>query len=398
MGCRNKKVKDNDDKLKDILSGTAATKGDTDRLAMQYMIEWNYGKAGDTASTTLSPLKTADFTAHFSKGQTLVPDTIKVFRVYQPDAVTADGEWVSIGSSYGKIIKHEDPAFEQFLKEHLTVTTLSDGVTKNLSWQDYQEQLNMAKENGTEPLLVNGIYLHEDDMYHVMVDGKEYNFAENHGNNTDKSVATPHSTFFIQMDTLLDANMPEEWTKPGNGPSITYNKVSGDFDGNGTTDRSTSPVFQDGGNGFSHEITYKAVLHFADVNDKDNIISLDSDHGVSPLDGYDQEHASADTPITFENAAQAIQQLEKENYKFIGISRGDKTSGSYNGSDLCEAKDGEYLDDQYGKYGDKKANEGTKYNFEHQFTLNFVHDTKPVTETKTITETISYVDEKNGEN
>lgn len=69
-----------------------------------------------------------------------------------------------------------------------------------------------------------------------------------------------------------------------------------------------------------------------------------------------------------------------------------------NGSDLCEAKDGEYLDDQYGKYGDKKANEGTKYNFEHQFTLNFVHDTKPVTETKTITETISYVDEKNGEN
>lgn len=293
-------VNNNDDNTRTILDGTSATQPNQDRKLMQYMIEWNYGKAGNTDGSTLAPLDTAEFTARFSRGQTLLPDTIKVFRVYQPDAVASNGDRVGINDVYSDITKtdpstgqflYEDTAFEQFLKDHLTVTTTgSDGQTSNLSWSDYQTALAQAKQDHTEPPLVNGIHLDESDMHHVKLstdaDGQTHNFAENSGDNTDKTASTPHSTFFIQMDTLLDQNMPAEWTRPGDGPTITYNTTSGDFEGVGTKiDASVSPVFNGGGNGFTNPRPYAAQLHFADVTDPNNVSSLDSNHGVSPLNG-----------------------------------------------------------------------------------------------------------------
>lgn len=173
-----KSVNKNDDNLHDILEGTAATKAGANRLAMQYMVEWNYGRAGNTSSTTLAPLQTANFTAKFSEGQTLIPDTIKVFRVYQPDAVNRDGSRKDINDTYKDIAKYEngqwiyeDMAFEQFLKDHLTVTTTTknNSSTKDLSWTEYQSELSTAKNNGTEPPLVNGIHFDERDMAHVHI-------------------------------------------------------------------------------------------------------------------------------------------------------------------------------------------------------------------------------------
>ena len=263
------KVKDNFDNTHDILSGTKATTGKEagSREVMQYMIEWNYGKAGNTKGTTLSPLQTADFTAYLSKGQTMLPDTIKVFRVYQPNAVDGNGQRVSIDKSYSKITDcvngvfvNEDPAFEQFLKDHLTVTV--NNSTTQLSWRDYQTALQKAKHDGTEPPLVNGIHLKESDMAHVKLstdaNGQSHNFSVNSGDNEDSTVKSPHSTFFIQFDTLLDYNMPVSWTTPGDGPSISYNRASGKFGGVGTQiDKSTSKVFQGGGNGFTHQMLTK---------------------------------------------------------------------------------------------------------------------------------------------
>lgn len=263
------KVKTNFDNTHDILSGTKATTGKEadNREVMQYMIEWNYGKAGNTKGTTLSPLQTADFTAYLSKGQTMLPDTIKVFRVYQPNAVDGNGQRVSIDKSYSKITDcvngvfvNEDPAFEQFLKDHLTVTV--NNSTTQLSWRDYQTALQKAKHDGTEPPLVNGIHLKESDMAHVKLstdaNGQSHNFSVNSGDNEDSTVKSPHSTFFIQFDTLLDYNMPVSWTTPGDGPSISYNRASGKFGGVGTQiDKSTSKVFQGGGNGFTHQMLTK---------------------------------------------------------------------------------------------------------------------------------------------
>ena len=389
-----KSVNKNDDNTRTILDGTSATQSNQDRKLMQYMIEWNYGKAGNTDGSTLAPLDTAEFTARFSKGQTLLPDTIKVFRVYQPDAVASNGDRVGINDVYSDITKtdpstgqflYEDTAFEQFLKDHLTVTTTgNDGQTSNLSWNDYQTALAKAKQDHTEPPLVNGIHLDESDMHHVKLstdaDGQTHNFAENSGDNTDKTASTPHSTFFIQMDTLLDQQMPLEWTRPGNGPTITYNTTSGDFEGVGTKiDASVSPVFNGGGNGFSNSRAYTAQLHFADVTDPNNVSSLDSNHGVLPLNGDNQENAGGTTGITFAEAVDAIKTLEKAGYTLVGASYGNKTSGTYTGSDL--ANNAEYDSYNYGSYGDSHGQYDNDNVLTHNFTLNFVRKTTPTTPT-----------------
>lgn len=388
-----KSVNNNDDNARTILDGTSATLPHQDRKLMQYMVEWNYGKAGNTDGSTLAPLDAANFTARFSRGQTLLPDTIKVFRVYQPDAVAADGGRIDISSVYSKITKtdpstgqflYEDTAFEQFLKDHLTVTTTdNDGQTSDLSWNDYQTALARAKQDHTEPPLVNGIHLDESDMHHVKLStdpaGQTHNFAENSGDNTDETVATPHSTFFIQMDTLLDQNMPIEWTKAGDGPTIAYNTTSGDFKGVGIKiDRSVSPVFNGGGNGFNNPNPYAAQLHFADVSDTRNVISLDSGHGVSPLSGQDQESALENTVIKFIGAEDAIKTLQDAGYTLVGASYGNKTSGAYTGSDL--ANNDEYNSYHYGKYGDTIHGEYDANNaLIHNFTLNFTKPTTPDT-------------------
>lgn len=395
------KVKTNFDNTHDILSGTKATTGKEadNREVMQYMIEWNYGKAGNTKGTTLSPLQTADFTAYLSKGQTMLPDTIKVFRVYQPNAVDGNGQRVSIDKSYSKITDcvngvfvNEDPAFEQFLKDHLTVTV--NNSTTQLSWRDYQTALQKAKHDRTEPPLVNGIHLKESDMAHVKLstdaNGQSHNFSVNSGDNEDSTVKSPHSTFFIQFDTLLDYNMPVSWTTPGDGPSISYNRASGKFGGVGTQiDKSTSKVFQGGGNGFTHQIAYEATLHFADITDTDNVTSLDRGHGVSSLNGDGEENASGSTEITFAGQSGAIKTLEKAGYQLVGVSKRTLISGKYNGSDLYDGT-GAISNVKYGTYG-----EGTKerdgYTYTTSFTLQFVVRTaklQPVS--KTATRTVYY--------
>ena len=392
------KVKTNFDNTHDILSGTKATTGKEadNREVMQYMIEWNYGKAGNTKGTTLSPLQTADFTAYLSKGQTMLPDTIKVFRVYQPNAVDGNGQRVSIYKSYSKITDcvngvfvNEDPAFEQFLKDHLTVTV--NNSTTQLSWRDYQAALQKAKHDGTEPPLVNGIHLNESNMAHVKLstdaNGQSHNFSVNVGNNEDSTVKSPHSTFFIQFDILLDYNMPVSWTKPGDGPSISYNRASGKFDGIGTQiNKSTSKVFQGGGNGFTHQIAYEATLHFADITNTGDVASLDTRHGVGVLNGHDEENASGSTDITFDGQSDAIKKLEEDGYQLVGASKGTLTSGKYNGSNLYDSTG----TISYGTYGQGTKKASDPYTYVTSFTLQFVRTAALQHVSKTATRTVYY--------
>lgn len=180
------------------------------------------------------------------------------------------------------------------------------------------------------------------------------------------------------MDTLLDQQMPLEWTRPGNGPTITYNSVSGDFKGIGTNiDHSVSGVFFNGGNGFNNRRAYAAQLHFADVTDQNNVGSLDSGHGVSPLSGENQEGANRSTEITFAGVANAIKTLEDAGYTLVGASYGNKTSGTYTGSDLAD--NAEYASYDYGSYGDSHGQYDLNNVLTHNFTLNFVRKTTPTT-------------------
>lgn len=372
---------------------------------MQYMIEWNYGKAGNTRGTTLSPLQTADFTAYLSKGQMMLPDTIKVFRVYQPNAVDANGQRVSIDKSYGKITNcvngvfvNEDAAFEQFLKDHLTVTV--NNSTTKLSWRDYRAALQKAKHDGTEPPLVNGIQLNESDMAHVKLstdaNGQSHNFSVNVGDNTDSAVKSPHSTFFIQFDTLLDYNLPLSWTKPGDGPSISYNRASGKFSGTGTQiNKSTSKVFQGGGSGFTNQIAYEATLHFADVTNTDEVASLDTGHGVTVFNGDGEESAFGSTKITFDGQLDAIKTLEKAGYQLVGASKGTLTSGKYTGSTIYNGT-GAISNVNYGTYG-QGAKKVAEYTYATSFTLQFVRTATLKSVSKTATRTVYYKEANAGQ-
>lgn len=310
--------------------------------------------------------------------------------------MTANGDRTDINQQYGEITGTngndagiEDTNFELFLKDHLMVyTNTPDGQPTTMSYKDYLTALEKAKKDGTEPPFVDGIHLEYSDMSNVQLsDGTTHDFSKNdvyqkeNGKKPNDPLTNAHSTFFIQLDTLLTSNMPEEWTKPGNGPTMSVTKTSGDFEGQGTQIESPySPTFVGGGNGYGTESDYSATVHFADITNKSKVSSLDTDHEVSPIDSYNTNGAMKSTSIEFSNTdlKKAIQTIEGQGYKLVSISRGNDTTGSFDDNEVITETDSSNYTTKvtsYGKYGDQYAVDanGVKH---HDFTLNFVKTTQ----------------------
>lgn len=377
----NNSIGGGEDNASNILAGTSAwpagsTYSNNDRRLIQYQGDWNFANANNSDA-----LSNVHFVANFGSAQTLILDTIKVFRVYQPDAFDeSTRSRVPIGNSYnhfteygGSGFTYEDTAFEQFLKDHMTVTDGS-GNTSTISWSQYQTALANAKASHTDPPKVTGFKIDQADMAHVTLsDGSVHDFSKNSGNNSDKSVSAPHATFFFQMDTLTDRRMPNNWATIGQGPSISYTPIS-------TTDtnqmsQSISTAFNGGGQGFHTDLAYTASLHLADVNDANDVKSLDN--LITNSDWLSAGSNVGDANISFSNAQNIIDQLTSHNYEFVGISKGNKTSGTYDSSDnIYNTNNGTYSGVNYGKYNAYNDTDNKAI-----FTLNFKHKTQDVSDT-----------------
>ncbi|MFR4968417.1 MAG: YSIRK-type signal peptide-containing protein [Lactobacillus kalixensis] len=308
---------------------------------LQFMIDWNLGEITD--------LRNVDFSEFFSSGQQLLPDTIKVFRVYKgilkDDQTSERLPWSD--DTYNKVtgtfdpqtglFSNEDTAFEEFLRSNLYVNI--NGQEQPISYEEFIRQFN----NGTLPT-VNKIQFHVDGPFtYTDSNGQVHNWSNNGGQNgentDDTSITNPHSTFFIQMDTLLAYNMPTDWVIPGEGPSseITTDTPTAVASGTGENGKTTFIGFNNGGSGFFNESSHTARLYFADVSDITSVKDLAGVANVPAfLNGENQEGATIETKIAFSNVEAIIAALNKAGYEFVGASNGTHISGAYDGSSLQE--------------------------------------------------------------
>lgn len=371
----------------------------------------------------LNPLYDADFTQTFSEGQKLLPDTIKVYRVYQ-DAIdqsnrTGDpdiNDIYNFDSTTGRSL-NEDTAFEEFLPKRLYVT--ESGTDTPISYDDFVRKEhkavqdaqahhqagrdNLAKQDMDSIPTINEIHFHVNGPFeYTDSNGITHDWSKNGGtdgeNDNDTTKHDPHASFFIQMDTLLPTNMPTSWVITGDGPSSTvttktpHATVSSDGE-NGTT---IYTGFTNGLNGWSNPEEETAKFYFADATDHKNVVDLDNvtlkDGSIVPnsLNGSNESGATIDTQIEFNTAQDVITQLENNGYIFVGVSNGEKISGNYDGSSR-------YLGRNYSDYLNN-AGYGN-YSFDtKKFTLNFIKTTKPYSTSKAVHEQTTYVYENGPKN
>lgn len=329
---------------------------------LQYWIDWNLGE--------ISPLENVQFTETFSPDQQLLPDTIKVFRVYNgilkneqtserlPWGQNTYSEVTGKQLSNG-LYANEDTAFEEFLRDHLYVTT--DGQTQPITYSEFKKQF----EQGNLPTVtkiefkVNGPFEYRDSQ------GQLHNWSVNSNNPNDPDT---HSVFFIQMDTLLPDQIPSEWTIPGEGPSseISTDTPKAKVSASGENGSAIYTGFNNNGSGYIKDSLHSAELYFADVTDPNNIINLGGKNDIPAfLSGSNQETATLSTPIKFTDVENIIATLQKLGYTLVGASIGQHISGKYDGSTLYTSS--KYDSNKYGNYGwSPKA-----------FTLNFEKINKP---------------------
>ena len=317
----------------------------------------------------------------FSNGQIFLPDTIKVFRVYKDQLTDKDGNRkldLSENGIYGKydsttgLYANEDTAFENYLKDHMY-----NAVNQQVSYNDF---VNASKQNQPIPV-VNTIKFNEDGKFGDGSNDWSKNGGTNGENNNNTVIHNPHSTFLIQMDTLLSTNIPASWTKPGDDPSSTItipNNPHAVVTSDSTTGNTSTYIgFNNGGSGFINNIKFTANLYFADVTTHKDIKDLGR-RNITPLTvkGANEENATLSTPIRFNNIESIIENLNKSGYAFIGAYTGKHVSGKYTNSILYSSKN--YEDDKYGNY-DWEGKD---------FTLNFV---KLDSQKKNVSDSVKYI-------
>lgn len=142
---------------------------------MQYGIDWNFGG--------LDPLSNVLATINVNGGQIILPNTIKVFHVVNPnDIKTSNDIRVPISKSYNNIVKY-DPTTDKFINEDSNFEKLlRDSLSKN------KQNITI---NQIGPFTVNNI-----------------NYSKK-------------GAYFIQFDTKLNMNYLPNWQVKGNGPGIS---------------------------------------------------------------------------------------------------------------------------------------------------------------------------------
>ncbi|WP_155833186.1 YSIRK-type signal peptide-containing protein, partial [Lactobacillus hamsteri] len=172
-----------------------------DSKILQWGIYFNYGN--QLGNTNLKPLVDAVFRAYFDGDQTLIPSSIKVFEV--PDGMAVDNNGYRDGVDnfyvdpkdqtqnqkyYNKITvsNNERPAFEQYLKDHVTTT---NGKPNGFS----VDQTKDSKDaNGHVPFHIPGDPTHDYSTH----------------------------AYFIQLDTVM-----KDDKRPGDGTRINYEASQG---------------------------------------------------------------------------------------------------------------------------------------------------------------------------
>ena len=361
------------DFTRDVPESRLNDKNDKKNLE-QYQIEFNWGNQGK------GNLNNVYYKQTFSEGQTLLPRSIHVWKVDKNlFKKNKDGKIIRPSlnnfNTYNAIIQgNADHNFENYLRNHLIVSTSNGSMTMD-QYEQIIQDLNRHNSSLTNYPVVTGIEIKGNGQF---ID-----------NNHPKDGA-----YYIQMDTLLPKDIPAQWLQ-GDGPSTSFNpkQPTGDITATGEFITVNTGDFKRSSDSDLNPDAYTAHLYFADVNDPDNIKDLDSKAGF--LNGITAPGArNPNTQISFNDVETTISNLTNAGYKLIGVSEGQKTSGSYDGSTYYPLIT--LQDNNLNKYHNflKNKNYGNYDIYPKNFTLNFIHSTHTKKETKTIQEEIHYVDEK----
>lgn len=299
---------------------------------MQYALEWNYGSAKEPS---LNPLMDVLVNIKFNKGQQILPSTIKVFKIpADMKVVDSDGQRVPINDYYNKLATlPEDTNFEKLLRNSIS-----------------------------------------DDKKQIKIDQKG-NFT---ANGVDYSKMGP---YFIQLDTLLNPNDIADWASHPNsgvGPSITtpiVNERDWQHSGSGVTTNSSTQTYTDFK--FDPAVDRIVRIHFIDENTNEEIPNTLSTT-------ITKTNSSIDNP-----AIAIINDLKKKNYVLDEqATKGEESDHSINLKSYDITKQNFKTDALNNSYNSAKLQIKDS---SPQYYVYLYHNTEPVSDKKTISETINYV-------
>ena len=303
-----------------------------DARLMQYALEWNYGSAKDPS---LNPLMNVLANIKFNKGQVILPSTIKVFKIpADMEVVDSDGQRVPINKYYGKLATlPEDTNFEKFLR---------DSISNN------KRQITIDQKGD---FTVNGV---------------------------DYSKMGP---YFIQLDTLLNPNAIDNWASnpdSGVGPSITtpiVNENDWKHSGSGTTTNTSTQTYTDFK--FDPAVDRVVRIYFIDENTDKEI--PDTVRSII-----------AKTNSTIDNPTNTIiNELKKKGYALDEqATNGEASDYSKNLKNYNISNQNFKTDSLENNYNSQKINIKDK---SLKYYVYLYHSTEPVSDKKTISETINYV-------
>lgn len=295
---------------------------------MQYGIEWNYG-------STIEPVSLNNVLAHikFSDGQTILPSTIKVFKVpTNVSVVDSNGQRIDINNYYGKITSQgEDPNFEKFL-----ISSISPD----------KKQITI------------------DQQGDFTVNGQDY---------------SKNGAYFIQLDTLLDTNNLPKWVEnPGTGPSIT-NPIRNqrDWDASGTANTTNTSTQTYTNFKFNLQVDRIVQIHF-----------IDEDTGKE-IDKYYKSIISKSNTTVNNPAPDVIKQLINENYIVdTTATNGKESIHSKKLTQYNPITQNFKIDNFDNAYENKVI---PIKNTSPNYYVYLYHKTEPISDKKTVTETIHYI-------
>lgn len=299
---------------------------------MQYALEWNYGSAKEPS---LNPLMDVLVNIKFNKGQQILPSTIKVFKIpANMEVVDSDGQRVPINDYYNKLATlPEDTNFEKLLRDSIS-----------------------------------------EDKKRIKIDQKG-NFT---ANGVDYSKMGP---YFIQLDTLLNPNDIADWAShpdSGVGPSITtpiVNENDWKHSGSVSTTNTSTQTYTDFK--FDPAVDRVVRIYFIDENTDKEI--PDTVRSIIA-----KTNSTVDNPTS-----NIINDLKKQGYVLDKQATNGETSDfSKNLRNYNISNQNFKTDSLENNYNSQKINIKDK---SLKYYVYLYHGTTPVSDKKTIKETINYV-------
>ena len=299
---------------------------------MQYALEWNYGSAKDPS---LNPLMNVLANIKFNNGQEILPSTIKAFKIpADMEVVDSKGQRVPINKYYGNLATlPEDTNFEKFLRDSIS-----------------------------------------SDKKQITIDQKG-NFTVN---GVDYSTMGP---YFIQLDTLLNPNAIDNWASnpdSGVGPSITtpiVNENDWKHSGSGSTTNTSTQTYTDFK--FDPAVDRVVRIYFIDENTDKEI--PDTVRSIIA-----KTNSTVDNPTS-----NIINDLKKQGYVLDKqATNGESSDFSKNLKNYNISNQNFKTDSLENNYNSQKINIKDK---SLKYYVYLYHGTTPVSDKKTIKETINYV-------